>query len=225
MFGWLRKPHLSRRVLNVVLAAVGAVIAWIFVMALLIGSSVRHWVSDSIEATPNYDVGVVLGCSPRMVDGRRNLFFEGRIRAAAQLFHSGKVKHLIVSGDNAARNYDEPTAMKKALIAEGVPATHITRDFAGFRTLDSMIRARDVFGLSDFVVISQRFHTERAVYLARKHGIAATGFAAPNVVGLRAMRTYAREVASRVAAILDVYILRTTPRFLGPPVDWRRGDG
>jgi SanA protein len=225
MFGWLRRRWMPRRWRKVLVIAVGLAGLTVGLAALRISPSVRGWISESVDATPPHDVGVVLGCSPRVSGGRRNLFFEGRIQAAAQLFHAGKVKHLIVSGDNADRYYDEPTAMKKALIAAGVPAKHITRDFAGFRTLDSVLRARDVFGLSRFVVISQRFHAERAVYLAREHGIEATGFAAADVNGIHAARTRLREIGSRVAAVLDVYVFKTAPKFLGPRLDWRRGDG
>lgn len=221
----LSRSGMVRKWRKVTVVTFGATLVVVGLAALRISPSVRAWINESVEATPSADVGVVLGCSPRLSGGRRNSFFDRRIEAAAQLFHAGKVKHLIVSGDNADRRYDEPTAMKRALIAAGVPAERITRDFAGFRTLDSVLRARDVFGLSRFVVISQRFHAERAVYLARKHGIEAIGFAAADVEGIHAVKTHLREVGSRVAAVLDVYVFKTQAKFSGPPVDWRRGDG
>jgi SanA protein len=172
-------------------------------------------VSEELEPLPAFDVGLVLGCSPR-VQGRDNAFFVARITAAAELFHAGKVRHLIVSGDNGSPNYDEPSAMKAALVSKGVPAQAITRDFAGFRTLDSVLRAHKVFGVQRLIVVSQRFHAERAVYLARAHGLNAFGFSAPDVNGARGDLIRVREIFSRLVAALDVHVLGTEPRFLGP---------
>src|SRR5262249_49696316 len=148
-------------------------------------------------------------------DGRPNRFFEARIRAAAELYRSGKVARLIVSGDNGRIGYDEPSAMRQALVREGVPASNVSRDFAGFRTLDSVLRARDVFGLRRLTFVSQRFHVERAVYLARENGMDAYALAAADVGGAEGALVAVREVFSRAVAVLDVKVLHTTPRFGG----------
>jgi SanA protein len=186
-------------------------------VALRIGPSVAPFVSEELASLPDAQVGLVLGCSPR-VEGRDNAFFVARIVAAAELFHSGKVRHLLVSGDNGSPHYDEPSAMKAALVEMGVPAEHITRDFAGFRTLDSVLRARKVFGVQQVIVVSQRFHAERAVYLARAHGLNAFAYSARDVSGARGDWVRLREVFSRLMAALDVHVLGTEPRFLGPAV-------
>ena len=166
---------------------------------------------------PEAPVALVLGCSPQ-VSGRPNLFFTTRIRAAADLFKAGKVRALIVSGDNSTQEYDEPTEMKKALAAAGVPEERIYCDYAGFRTLDSVVRAEAIFGQKRFVIVSQRFHNERAIFLAQKHGLEAVGLNAGDVSRTLAPMTYFREYLARVQAVLDVTILQTKPKFYGPPV-------
>lgn len=171
-----------------------------------------------VDKTPARLVGVVLGTSPK-VGSRDNLYFTTRIEAAARLFHGGRVQFLIVSGDNARAGYNEPAEMKKALIAKGVPAERIYCDYAGFRTLDSMVRANKVFGAEEFTVISQRFHNERALYLALRHGmrdVIAFDADMPNVN--RKWKLYLREVGARFMAILDVEVFKTKPKFLGPEV-------
>jgi SanA protein len=165
---------------------------------------------------PARDVGLVLGTSPT-TNGRRNLFFTARIEAAADLYRLGKVRHLIVSGDNRRADYDEPTAMLEALIAQGVPASAITRDYAGFRTLDSVVRARDVFGQSRLTIISQEFHDARAIFIAQSHGIDAIGFAARDVGGAHGLLIRTRETLARTKAVLDTKVLGVKPHFPGPP--------
>ena len=212
-------PSTVRRVLraSVVVALVGGAV--IVVMALRIGSSVAPFIKSEIRALPEARVALVLGCSPTVEDGRKNLFFTARIEAAARLFHSGKVSRVIVSGDNGRRGYDEPTAMKSALVNQGVPESKITRDFAGFRTLDSVLRAEQIFGVKELIVVSQKFHVERAVYLARAHGLVAFGYSARDVGGHAGRITKLREVLSRLAAVVDVHLLHTTPRFSGPRLE------
>jgi SanA protein len=163
-------------------------------------------------------VAVVLGAAPRLADGRVNLFFRPRLEAAARLFKAGRVKALIVSGDNGSKNYDEPMEMKRVLIELGVPEGKIVCDFAGFRTLDSMVRAKEVFGQSRFIVVSQRFHNERAVYLARASGIEAWGLNAKDVPVALSLKTFLREKLACVKAVLDVNVLHTQPKFLGEKV-------
>ncbi|MGC4067592.1 MAG: ElyC/SanA/YdcF family protein [Polyangiaceae bacterium] len=173
---------------------------------------------DDLTRLPHHSVGVVLGCVPRLRDGRNNLYFRYRMEAAARLFHAGKVNHLLVSGDNHRRGYDEPTAMRDALIALGVPAARIILDYAGFRTLDSVVRAKEVFGQDRIVIVSQRFHNQRALYLALASGVNAMAYNARDVVGSEGNFTGLREPLARIRAVLDVHLLRTRPRFTGPRV-------
>lgn len=175
------------------------------------------FVHAEASALPAARVALVLGCSPFVAGGRRNQFFIARMAAAAELYHSGKAAYLLLSGDNSRPSYDEPSAMKRALESLGVPSARLVLDYAGFRTLDSVVRAKEVFGVTRLIVVSQHFHNVRAVYLARAHDIEAYGFDAAEVYGAGGAWPKVREVASRVFAVLDVHVLGTEPRFGGPP--------
>lgn len=186
----------------------------------------NHWVESvaaahchtQAENLTSLPVGLVLGCSPK-IGSLPNLFFDYRMDAAAQLYQSGKVRALIVSGDNGTKEYDEPTYMKEALIQRGVPEKAIYCDYAGFRTLDSVVRAHSIFGQSRFVIVSQRFHNERAVFLARQRGLEAEAFNAKDVPAGSGLKTHLREYLARVQAVLDVTLLGTQPKFDGPRID------
>ncbi len=190
---------------------------------ILIGS---HWVVHNadpyvysdIETLPGNDVGLLLGTSPYSRKGRESALFQHRIDAAAALYKAGKIRHVLASGANPDNTYNEPRKMYYALVEAGVPPEAITLDFAGFRTLDSVIRARAVFKLERYTVISQRFHVYRAVFIARAGGVPAIAYAPPEVSDKQRRRIVAREMLARVNAILDVFLLKTRPRFLGEPV-------
>jgi SanA protein len=181
-----------------------------------ISSVSEPFVKARVAELPNVRVGLVLGCAPRTRDGRRNLFFERRIAAAVELFRAGRVQYLLLSGDNSKTDYDEPSDMRRALVQAGVPSARLVLDHAGFRTLDSVVRAKEVFGLTEVIVVSQQFHNERAVYLARARGLNAFAFNAQEVGGREGTWMATREAFSRLCAILDVRLLHTAPRFLGP---------
>lgn len=166
-----------------------------------------------IEEVPAREHGLLLGTSRVVRGGFLNEYFYRRIRAAVRLYKAGKVKKIIVSGDNRRKGYNEPQDMKEALMAGGVPEEAILMDFAGFRTLDSVVRARNVFGVTIFTVISQQFHCERAVYLARAKGLDAVGFAAEEVPARFRFKNAFREPLARAKAVLDLHLLRTRPRF------------
>ena len=182
---------------------------------------IRHSAEDrcfqEVAQVPIHDVALVLGCSPK-IGSRPNRFFEYRMDAAAALYQAGRVKAFIVSGDHGTRQYDEPTAMKEALVARSVPADAVYLDHAGFRTLDSVVRAQRIFGQSAFVIVSQRFHNERALFLAEAHGLKAVGYDAADVPTHQSLRTTVREYLARVKAVLDVKVFNTQPKFDGPPV-------
>ncbi len=172
----------------------------------------------SVEAVPRADVALVLGTSKTTPRGSANLHFQQRIKAAAALYRSGRVKHLLVSGDNHVTGYDEATDMRDALLAAGVPENAITRDYAGFRTLDSVVRAKVVFGLSRFTIVSEEFHCPRALWIARARGLDAVAFAAPDLKSMRwSLRVKAREALARAWCGIDLYVLHRGPKFPGPP--------
>lgn len=175
-------------------------------------------VYDSIEEVPERKIGLVLGCSKYLSNGRKNLYFQQRIDAAKELYISDKVKFLLVSGDNSTKYYDEPTTMKKDLIALGVPGNKIYCDYAGLSTLDSVVRTKEVFKENQFIVISQGFHVRRAIYLGLAHDIDLIGYAPQGVSGLGSLKTELRECLARGKALLDVKFLNRQPKFLGEPV-------
>lgn len=168
---------------------------------------------DSISSVPNMPTGLVLGTSARVVGGGKNLYFHNRIEAAAQLFKENKVKYLIVSGDNSIREYNETRDMKRALLNLGIPEDKIVEDFAGFRTLDSVLRAKEVFGQDSILVISQEFHNQRAIFIAKNNDIYALGFNAKDVPRQYSIKTNLREYLAKVKAMADVYVLNTMPKF------------
>lgn len=188
----------------------------LFVLAsnIIISNYAEKVFTDAAE-TPETDVALLLGTSRYTVRGNTNLYFKYRIQAVVALYNSKKIKHIIVSGDNSITSYNEPREMRKALIAQGIPEEAITLDFAGFRTLDSVVRCKEVFGQNNFIIVSQQFHIERALFIADKFDIDAIGFAAKNPPEKYSLKTNIREYFARTKAIIDIYILKTQPKFLG----------
>jgi SanA protein len=171
----------------------------------------------SVEDVPKNDVALVLGTGKLTPRGYPNLHFRQRIDAAVKLYHSGKVRHLLVSGDNHIAGYDEPTDMRDALVAAGVPTNAITCDYAGFRTLDSVVRAKMVFDLTNCTIVSEEFHCPRALWIAQRHGLDAVAFAAPDLKSMRwTLRVKAREYLARAWCGVDLYVLQRNPKFTGP---------
>lgn len=179
-------------------------------------SASRH--TGRLEDLPEVKVALVLGCSATVAEGRPNLYFTRRMDAAAKLYHAGKIRFLLVSGDNGRKDYDETELMVDALVLRKVPRDRIVRDHAGFDTLDSLVRAREVFGLDRLIVVSQQFHNERALYIAGHRGIDAVGWNAGEVNWAGSWKTRMREKLARVKTILDLHVLRSSPRFLGPRI-------
>lgn len=207
---------------------VGVLAGVLFTACLLVGIVIlschvrirnyaKELVYDDTEQIPENKVGLLLGTTPMLKNGRSNLYFDYRIEAAAELYKSGKIKYILISGDNRRRNYNEPEEMKKALLMYHIPDSIIVLDYAGLRTLDSVLRAREIFGQDRFTVISQRFHNERALFLAGKYGILAVGFNARDVDTYAGFKTRIRELLARVKVFIDL-ATRKQPRHLGEPV-------
>lgn len=180
--------------------------------------STRHLIYATPTRVPKNAVGLLLGTSPHVRGGGMNPYFRNRMRAAVRLYRAGRIRHILVSGANPSRYYNEPRAMFEALVACGVPPAAITLDFAGFRTLDSVVRARRVFGQADVTIISQRFHDYRALFIAEHRGLHAVAFAAAPVRANEAAWAHTREWLARIRAVLDLFVLNAQPRFLGTPV-------
>lgn len=177
----------------------------------------ESYVTHEICELPNVKVGIIPGTVKFLQSGYVNQYFQFRINAAVKLYESGKVKHFLVSGDNSRKEYNESNDMRLSLIEAGIPDSIITMDFAGFDTYDSMIRARDVFGQKKFIVVSQEFQNERAVYIARRFGIEAYGFNARDVTYNGGIRTKTREFFARGKAFIEV-LFRVQPTYLGEKI-------
>ncbi|HEY1790799.1 MAG TPA: ElyC/SanA/YdcF family protein [Verrucomicrobiae bacterium] len=215
LFGWFRR---NRFPVTAGLAGVSLVVAGVILWAdRSCELAAKGRVYRSIAAMPEREVGLVLGTSKSTRHGTPNLHFNQRIDAAVALYRAGKVRHLLVSGDNHAASYDEPRDMRNALVAAGIPANAITCDYAGFRTLDSVVRAGQVFGLSQCTIISEEFHCPRALWIAQEHGLDAIAFAAPDV-SLKgwSLRADVREQLARAWCGVDLYVLHRGPKFPGP---------
>ena len=208
-----------KKLLKIVLVGLIAGIGFLVYVNREVERVGEEFVYTDLEDLPRRDVAVVLGTSRFISTGRENSYFIYRIDAAEELYRSGKVDLILVSGDNADVSYNEPLAMQRALIDRGVPAENIRLDYAGFRTLDSVVRAQEVFQQSEFIVVSQPFHVKRAIYIARTYDIPAIGYAAEDVSISQSLRIQVREVLARGQAWIDVNILNQQPKFLGEKID------
>lgn len=175
-------------------------------------------VYDDVELIPENRVALLLGTSKYVWDGRLNLFYLYRIQAAADLYNAGKVEFILISGDNGTVEYNEPEAMRDDLVAKGVPLEKIYLDYAGFRTLDSVVRAKEIFGLESFTVVSQQFHNERAIYLGTHYDLDVIGYNAQDVDAAISMRVILREKLARLYMMIDL-LRGTDPKFLGEEIE------
>ena len=204
---------------RIILSVIAIIIVF---MPIICHTIVKKSVSDKMFnnlAEIHYNkVGLLLGTAPITPKGEHNYYFDYRIDAATELYKAGKISYILVSGDNHSKDYDEPTWMKEALIKQGVPDSAIVLDYAGFRTFDSVVRAKEIFGQNNLTIISQQFHSERAVYLAEHFGISAVSYNAKDVDILRKkIKMSTREPLARVKLYLDL-ITNMQPKYLGDKI-------
>lgn len=201
----------------------GFVVVMFLIMAsltginLLINSSAQYTFDDIKELQPVY-CAILLGTSKWLGEGRKNLYYQYRITAAIEVYQSGKCKKIIVSGDNSTLQYNEPMTMKRDLVKAGVKEENVICDYAGFRTLDSILRFKEIFGQNKGIVISQKFHNTRAVYIGRQYGIKLYGYNARDVTLHWGLKTRIREFFSKVMCFIDVYFFHTQPKYLGDTI-------
>ena len=206
-----------------IFAKVGIIIiliaaAGVFLSDYLVKRAARGKVFTIASDIEHNRVGLLLGTSKFLPGGRVNLYYKFRIDAAVELFFAGKIDHILVSGDNSTKYYDEPTTIKRDLIERGIPADRIHLDYAGFRTLDSVVRCREIFGQKSITVISQKFHNERAIYIAKRKGVDAIGFNAAGVSLRSGFKVQIREKLARVKMMLDLTFGKK-PKFLGEKIE------
>ena len=172
---------------------------------------------SDVQAIPENNVGLLLGTGKLLSNGYENLYYRYRINAAADLWKAGKIKYLVISGDNSRKGYDEPSDMRADLMLLGVDSTAIYLDYAGFRTFDSIVRLREIFGQTKVTIISQLFHNQGAIYIAKREGIEAIGFNARDVSQKIGWRVKFREKLARVKVFVD-FVTGKKPKFLGEKV-------
>lgn len=213
----MRAMRIVKRVAIVAVAVLLSTILFCFASnRVVLGSAEGKIFSNTSEVPfePFEPIGLVLGSAP-VINGFSNPFFVNRMAAAADLYKAGKVRKLLVSGDNGAVNYDEPTAMRDALVKLGVPSADIALDYAGFRTLDSIVRAHEIFGVDRCTIVTDDFHLPRALYIASERHLDAVGYQSRSVNRNFSPMTYVREVGARSLTWIDMNVINRQPRFLG----------
>lgn len=183
-----------------------------------IESATEHYIYSDVTKIPANRVGLLLGTSKTLRYGKPNQYFTYRIDATIQLFNARKIDFVVISGDNSHKYYNEPQDMKDELMKRGLPESKIYLDFAGFRTFDSVYRMHAIFGQTNFTIISQEFHNERAVYIAQSLKLHAIAFNAEDVIAYMGIKTKLREKLSRVKMFVDL-AFHKKPKFLGDRIE------
>ncbi|WP_282159502.1 SanA/YdcF family protein [Ulvibacterium marinum] len=209
---------MKRKYLKFLILLVSIPLLLIVLCNFIIHTSAEEKTFSNVDEIPKNRVGLVLGTSKKLINGQANPYYTFRVEATVRLFKAGKIDYILVSGDNATIYYNEPSTIKKDLVKHGVPKERIFLDYAGFRTLDSMVRAKVVFGLDSVTVISQKFHNERAIFLAEKKGLRAIGYNARDITGQQGFKVQFREYFARVKVFLDL-LFNTQPKFYGEPIE------
>lgn len=174
---------------------------------------------EDVNEIPFNKAGLLLGTSKYLSRGKSNQYFQNRIKAAVDLYNAVKIKYIIISGDNRHISYNEPRDMRKELIANNIPDSCIFLDYAGFRTFDSVIRSKEIFGQHKITIISQQFHNQRAVYIAQHYNIDAIGYNASDVDAYNGFKTKIRELFARVKVFIDIFLIHEKPKFLGEKIN------
>ncbi len=169
----------------------------------------RRFICANAADAPARPVAIVFGAAGSIL--------EDRVTTGVELYNAGKVQKLLMTGDNSRNNYNEPEAMREQAIAEGVPASAIVCDYAGFRTYDSLYRARAIFGVTSALLVTQRYHLPRALFIAHRLGIEAVGVDAAKRHYIGQWSFDLREIAAVEVAWFQATITRPRPKFLGRP--------
>lgn len=197
---------------------------WILITLFLFVLGTNIWVVQSTKnliydplQVPSNEVALVLGTSKRTSEGKPNRFFVERMEAAASLHLDSKIKHILVSGDNRTKYYNEPQDMLQALGDLNIPEEDVSLDFAGLRTLDSVVRCKEVFGQDEVTIVTQEFHCYRSLFIARYFDMDVVAVSADDGGPVGNMLAL-REVLARTIAVLDLYVFQRRPKFLGEKV-------
>ncbi len=190
----------------------------IFATNMVVVRTTKNKIFSETDKIPENNVALLLGTSKNTKNGELNQYFTNRILATIELYNAGKIKNIVISGDNSRKNYNEPQDMKNELIKRGIPESRIYLDFAGFRTYDSVIRMKEIFGQNKYTIISQEFHNQRAVYIANFLGFDVIAYNAKEVKAYSGFKTKIREKFARVKMFLDL-TFNKKPKFLGEKIE------
>jgi SanA protein len=200
-----------------ILFAIISLLTIIYFCNKIIVDATKDNLYSDLNKIPFNKVGLLLGASKYGKHGHNNPYYDYRIEAAINLLKNAKIKYIIISGDNSRKDYNEPESMRSDLIKGGIDSTKIYLDYAGFRTFDSIIRLKEIFGQDYVTIISQQFHNERAIYTASRAGIIAIGFNAKEAGNVQGLETPWRERLARVKTFLDFWVDKK-PKYLGSKI-------
>ncbi len=187
---------------------------------IMVESNSKGKLFNDPNKIPYRKVGLVLGTAKYQANSQKKLlnpYYENRLKAAQSLWQRGKIKYLLLSGDNSSNFYNEPKEMFADLVKMGVDSSSLILDYAGLRTLDSVVRSKAIFGQDSITVISQSFHNKRAIFIAEQHNINAIAYNADKVSMSYGLKTQARELLARVKMLLDLFI-KKEPKHLGDQI-------
>ena len=199
-----------------IILILGSILA-IYLANSIINSATTQRLYSSTNTLPHNRVGLLLGTGKYLSDKLINPYYEYRIDAAVQIIKARKIDYLVISGDNGQKDYNEPMTMKIDLARLGIDTTKVYLDYAGFRTFDSIVRLKEIFGQDSVTIISQPFHNQRAIYIADKKGIFAIGYNAVDLPGTLGLKTNIREKLARVKVFIDL-LFDKKPKFLGKKI-------
>jgi SanA protein len=193
------------------------IIILVLIMNFYVEQKTKDYIYDDVNNIPENEVGLLLGTSKYLTSGMENLYYTYRIQAAVELYENKKIDIIIVSGDNSTKEYNEPVMMMNDLVEKGVKKEDIVLDYAGFRTLDSVVRSKEIFEQNKITIISQKFHNERAIFIAMIKDIDAIGYNAKDVNIRYGFKTQVREYLARVKMFFDIAVNKQ-PKFLGEKI-------
>lgn len=207
-----------RKRLGIVIILIAVFVGAVFFIDWHVSHTVEQQMYNNIHKIGVNKVGLLLGTAKYNRSGSVNLYYKYRIDAAVQLYNAGKIDCIIVSGDNSRKEYNEPETMQNDLIAAGIPADRIYPDYAGFRTLDSIVRCMAIFSVKEMTIISQKFHNERALFIANQKGFNAVAYNAQDPPKNITVKVMIREKLARVKMVIDL-LFNKQPKFYGDKID------
>lgn len=201
--------RLFKRFLRIAISICILLIVTILTCHFIVVGNAYGRIYDDVVSIPHNCYGLLLATSPITPEGAHNFYFDNRIKAADELYKAGKIHFIIASGGNYTQSQkngcDEPTAIRDSLMAKGIPSDRIILDYEGTRTLHSIVKAKKVYGLDSVTLISQKYHNERAIYLADHYGLHAVGYnAEPSPIPRNRIKNTLREYLARIKMFIDI---------------------